>query len=539
MKSWLPAWLRKNPNPELPDLVEDLSAELPFACEHSGGVAVPNRQKILRQLQTSCQRQLLMLRQVLELNSAVVLWSGPEVDQLSLYAFSSQFDHLEPGPFQCGVGVTGVLKEQDVISLAPVRDFSPAIPYYPSNKSVGSFLAIKLRVSASSGCQQDGLGLLCVDRRSADAWSADERELLSEAAEQLTADVAMARQLFVYDRERHAYRRAFDGLRKLNAALGLDSTFSATAAAIKTIVPADFISISLIDADQHRICYVQGENADRLEEQAFPVEQGVVGQVIKYRRTLPDNADYHGTSPVFSSAHLFADYRSLMVVPLLQEDGPVVGAMTVAAKQADMFTLTCREMLELVATQVVIKIQLANSHEQINRLATTDSLTGIANRRAYQCGFEAMLDRARRRSGSLYLILCDIDHFKRINDRFGHPFGDLVLQQIAKLFNRVVRSNDLAARTGGEEFAILLEDSDSDGAWKVAERLRSLVCELELQFGTTPVPVTISLGIAAFPRDADSLEQLVSCADQALYRAKADGRNRTLVWRDSNVPQSA
>jgi diguanylate cyclase (GGDEF)-like protein len=313
----------------------------------------------------------------------------------------------------------------------------------------------------------------------------------------------------------------------------------ATADAIKTIVPADFISLSLVEGELHRIRYVQGDNSEQLADKVFPLGQGMIGQVIKYRRTLPDNADYHGNSPVFSEAHLFADYRSLMLVPLAQENGGVVGVMTVAAKQAEMFTLTCREMLELVATQVAIKIQLANSHEQLNRMATVDELTGIANRRAYQRGFEAMLDRARRQERSLHLILCDIDHFKRINDSFGHPFGDLVLQQIAKLFDRVVRANDLAARVGGEEFAILLEDADHAGAWKVAERLRELVTELELKFGTTSIPVTISLGIAEFPKHADSLEKLVSCADQALYRAKAEGRNRTIVWENAEQKRPA
>jgi diguanylate cyclase (GGDEF)-like protein len=165
-------------------------------------------------------------------------------------------------------------------------------------------------------------------------------------------------------------------------------------------------------------------------------------------------------------------------------------------------------------------------------MATVDELTGIANRRAYHCGFEAMLDRARRRESSLYLVLCDIDYFKRINDRYGHPFGDLVLQQVAKMFHRVVRTNDLAARTGGEEFAILLEDTDLEGAWSVAERLRALVAEQQLPVAGERVSVTISLGIAAFPQDANSMEKLVSCADQALYDAKAKGRNRTVVWQN-------
>jgi len=534
MKSWLPGWMRKNNEPQMPPLVQDSFIELPFACQHSSGVAVPNRQKILRQLHETCLRQLKMLCQALPLNSAVILWSGPQDDQFSLYASSSCFAVLQAGPYRSGVGVTGALKEQDRFALAPLSASSPQIPYYRSHESVGSFMAVKMRVSASPGWQQDGVGMLCVDRESSASWNEAEQQLIADAAEQLTAVVAMARQLFSYDRERHAYRRAFDGLRKLNAALGLESTFAATADAVKTIVTADFISLCLVEGGRLHICYAQGDNAEQLVNQSFPLEQGLVGQVIKYRRTLPDNADYLGTSPVFSEAHLFAEYRSLLIIPLAQENGEVVGAMTVAAERAETFTLTCREMLELVATQVAIKIQLAKSHEQLSRLATIDELTGIANRRAYQRGFEAMIDRARRRDGCLHLILCDIDHFKRINDNFGHPFGDLVLQQIAKLFDRVVRANDLAARTGGEEFAILLEETDCAGARKVAERLRELVEGLQLKFGTTAVPVTISLGIAEFPLDADSLEALASCSDQALYQAKAAGRNQTKVWRQTS-----
>ena len=535
MKSWLSRFLNKSEPVVTCRQQQDEFVDLPFSCEHSGGVAVPNRQKILRHLHESSQRQLVMLRQILDLTSAVVLWSGPAEDQLSMYASASSVESLQKGPYPCGFGITGGLKDHDKLVLAPVSEHSPIIPYYKSHADVGSFMAVKLLVSATSDCQRDGVGLLCVDRRNREPWNEFEHGLITDVAEQLTSNVATARQLFVYDRERHAYRRACDGLRKLNAALGLESTFEATADAIKTIVPADFISISLIENDQHRVRFAQGEKAELLADQAFPVEQGLVGKVIKYRRTLPDNADYQGGSPVFSSAHLFSDYRSLMILPLLQEDGPVVGAMIVAARQQDMFTLTCREMLELVATQVVVKIELAKSHEKLNRLATVDVLTGIANRRSFQCGITAMLERAERREEPLALVFCDIDYFKRINDSYGHPFGDEVLQQVARLFACVVRTNDLAARIGGEEFAILLENTDPAGAWKVAERLRLLVAGLQLQFGSEVAPVTISLGIANYPDDAQTKEQLVNCADQALYQAKSTGRNRTFIWQNSSA----
>ncbi len=506
--------------------------ELPLGPEDSGQAAVPNRQAILTHLHQDCQRQLEMLRLSLQLETAALLWSGPEPDQISLHSYSSTQAHLKQGPYPFGVGVTGVLKGHAELILAPVRENSPAIPYYANNRQTGSFLALRLMIPATEGCRDDGLGILCVDRKKTDNWTDAERKLVVAAAEHLFSSIVLARQLLASDRDRHAYRRAFDGVRKLNSSLGVQSAFEATAEAVRSIVPADFLSIALAEGSQHRIVYAEGENAKTLIKQSFPLDKGLVGQVLKYGRTLPEDADYKGTSPVFSEAHLFADYRSLMIVPLKQEEGPVIGALIVASRQAGSFSRTCREMLELVAAQIAIKLDLAQAHEQINRLATVDSLTGIANRRAYQRGFEAMLDRAKRRSGALYLILCDIDHFKRINDRYGHPVGDEVLRQVASLFDRVVRTVDLAARTGGEEFAILLEDADEGGALKVAERLRCLVEELQIQVQGQRIAATISLGVAAFPQDATSMEKLVSCADKALYRAKEAGRNRSILWRD-------
>ncbi|HEY5674365.1 MAG TPA: sensor domain-containing diguanylate cyclase [Malonomonas sp.] len=532
MKNWISRFVNQAIPQQLSNKDEQSFADLPLASALIGPTAVPNRQSIVTQLQDDCQRQLNQLRLGLKLKTAALLWIGPASDQLGLYACSSHTDRINSGPYQLGVGVTGALKECSELLLAPVRESSPAIPYYRSNKGVGSFMALRLFVPSNDVALVDGFGILCVDRESSECWTIEERHQVELCSELLMSSVSRARQWFICDRDRHAYLRAFHGVRKLNASLGLQSAFAAAAEAIRSVVPADFLAINLVDEEQHRVTYVEGEKAELLANKSFPLGQGVVGQVLKYARTLPENADYHGTSPVFSEAHLFADYRSLMIVPLCQEDGQANGALTVAARQSGVFSRSCREMLELIATQIAIKIDLANSHEQINQLATVDALTGIANRRAYQRGFEAMLDRARRRSGSLYLILCDIDHFKKINDSFGHPVGDEVLRQVSKLFDRVVRAVDLAARTGGEEFAILLEDADEDGAWKVAERLRRLVEGMELIVQGKRVAVSISLGISAFPRDANSIEKLVSCADQALYHAKGAGRNRSVLWNE-------
>ncbi len=137
-------------------------------------------------------------------------------------------------------------------------------------------------------------------------------------------------------------------------------------------------------------------------------------------------------------------------------------------------------MIEMIAAQVAVKLDLARAHDQINEMTLKDSLTGIANRRAFDRALAAMSERALRRHSPYSLILCDIDYFKRINDTCGHPFG---IRSSARLPPNLTgcRSGDLAARIGGEEFAVLVEGADGPGAFEVAERLRADVENLTLK----------------------------------------------------------
>ena len=163
-------------------------------------------------------------------------------------------------------------------------------------------------------------------------------------------------------------------------------------------------------------------------------------------------------------------------------------------------------------------------------MATTDGLTGLANHRAFQNGYDVMLDRAKRTGTPLCLLMGDLDHFKNINDSFGHPFGDHVLQKVAAVLADTVRTVDIAARYGGEEFALLLENCDAEGGHMLAERIREKIQHLDLINEDQPVVVTISTGIAVFPENGTEKPLLVERADRALYQAKREGRNQTVVW---------
>lgn len=179
---------------------------------------------------------------------------------------------------------------------------------------------------------------------------------------------------------------------------------------------------------------------------------------------------------------------------------------------------------------------LKRIEEELRRLATVDELTGLFNRRHFFAAGRRVLERARRDGRPAALLLFDLDHFKRINDHFGHEAGDRVLRAVASRCRRLLRPGDLLARLGGEEFAALLPDTDAVAASRVAERLRRGIARLEVEVGEDVVRPTASIGLALAGGVDGGLEALLAAADRALYRAKAKGRDRVEEATAADLP---
>jgi diguanylate cyclase (GGDEF)-like protein len=166
-------------------------------------------------------------------------------------------------------------------------------------------------------------------------------------------------------------------------------------------------------------------------------------------------------------------------------------------------------------------------HEEIYRLMTFDGLTRVFNKRSFEEALQREVSRSQRYQRHLSLVLFDIDHFKRINDTRGHLAGDAVLRQLASLVVANVRREDIFARVGGEEFALLLPEVAGEGARTVAEKIRALVQRSTFRFEEQPIPVTASFGVASFePESSLAPADLYRIADERLYQAKGSGRNR-------------
>jgi diguanylate cyclase (GGDEF)-like protein len=187
------------------------------------------------------------------------------------------------------------------------------------------------------------------------------------------------------------------------------------------------------------------------------------------------------------------------------------------------------QMVSVVAaTLALFWIEVRRMGAALERIAYTDALTGVPNRRAVLARFQEELARAARRRQQLALVLFDVDHFKKINDGYGHLAGDAALQHVARQLNAARRGEDVLGRLGGEEFVLLLTDSSGDQPREAAERLRGQVAASPLSHAGRSFGVTLSGGVAVYPGDGRDWDQLFSVADQRLYAAKQAGRNRVV-----------
>jgi diguanylate cyclase (GGDEF)-like protein len=189
------------------------------------------------------------------------------------------------------------------------------------------------------------------------------------------------------------------------------------------------------------------------------------------------------------------------------------------------------ELAELGKTFNAMADKLARSQAMLRELSTRDSLTGLINHREFHRQLTEEVERSRRYGRPFSLLMLDIDHFKTINDTYGHLAGDKALRALAALIRGEVRPTDLAARYGGEEFALVLPETAAPGALTLAERLRARVAGHAIALtADQTISLTVSIGLASFPEDKDAVQKLVSAADQALYVAKSGGRNRVCRW---------
>jgi diguanylate cyclase (GGDEF)-like protein len=269
-----------------------------------------------------------------------------------------------------------------------------------------------------------------------------------------------------------------------------------------------------------------GEGAERLRELRFPDNSSLTAMVVKNRHYLPYRGEFDAhNQAVFTRSERLQGMHSVLILPLCVRD-TVIGTLVLAARRAGAFPLDVRPALQLLANQLAVSLGNVASVARLEELATTDGLTGCFNKRHFTEELGHRLHAAQRFGRKVSLVIVDIDHFKSVNDKYGHHIGDVVIRELGQILRRLRRGSDLVARFGGEEFCVLCDQTAAESAGQLAERIRVELGQTTFDTELGPLQVTCSLGVATYPEHAASQDKLFEAADRALYAAKHAGRNQ-------------
>ena len=298
---------------------------------------------------------------------------------------------------------------------------------------------------------------------------------------------------------------------------------------LPSILSIHFFTLFLYDKDK-RMLNLMCHNRPDIESSfslslssSLIMESAVLsGQYILGQR-FKDSKYYRGSNNKFFKKDFF------VTIPLKIEK-EIVGVLNINDGEQDSFEESSLEMVLDISDFISMSVSNAILYEQTKQLAVTDGLTGISNRPNMEQALQNEFERSMRYGAPLSVVLLDVDHFKGVNDTYGHQKGDEILVAVASLLKKVCRTNDIAARYGGEEFLMILPQSNAQGAFKIAERVREEMMKLSFTGNETNFSVTTSCGVVELDRDfIKNTDQLIAMADHALYDAKTGGRNKTII----------
>lgn len=326
-----------------------------------------------------------------------------------------------------------------------------------------------------------------------------------------------------------------------------------------SVMEAERSSLYLVDQEKGEMWAKIAQGVETTEIR-FPIGTGIAGTVGRTGEiiNIPDAYQDPRFNPEFDRRTGFRT-RSILCLPLRNMQGRIIGAVQVLNKREGSFTDDDVALLTALASQAAIALENADLYtrlrdlnakleekveertadlvaanerlsvlnKELEQLSITDSLTQIFNRRFFMERIRQETKRVHRYGSSVSLLMMDIDHFKKVNDTYGHLAGDVVLAGVAGIIKQRLRETDVLARYGGEEFVLLATPMEMNGAVALAERIRALVEASEIPYDGKRIRVTISIGVSSWePTLKDNFEELVRLADDALYGAKEEGRNR-------------
>lgn len=456
-------------------------------------------------------RQILsIVRDYFRVSRAAVLLVNPETNE---YSLGSQIGGFQTDfSMATGNGVIGqAARRKRPLYVADVS----RNPHYVANfADTKSELAIPLMV------RDQVVGVLDIQSDELDYFNTEALDLLTLFSTQASIAIENAR-LYSLEQRRSAQLEAINAIaRQTTALLNLDELLSTVCGLVLDYFQVDEVAVLVSEDDQLVIRSFKGKLTPCLPKGSpVPSGAGLAARALESGKPVIENE----VVLVRNYVATFVETRAEVCVPLIFQ-GERLGVLALESATPNRFNREDVHALEAVADICSAALQNAHYVDKVKKLAYLDGLTGIYNRRHFELQINSELERASRYETHFSVIMIDIDHFKKLNDEFGHLLGDEVLRQVSSLFQQQLRKVDVVCRYGGEEFAIIIPQTTGSNAVNTAEKLRRKI-ESYL-FPGVPKRVTISAGVAEYPIHGKTRDELVAAADAALYAAKQEGRNQ-------------
>ncbi len=403
--------------------------------------------------------------------------------------------------------------------------------YYTTNEMILSILVVPIISD-----RKELLGALAIDSKDKNAFKEQHKELLKRFSALAAALITNVRMRLYQERAAKNFQTFYEASQQLGASLNSDAVTAVLFDMIGRAIPfARLVAVSFDpDRQSGAIVRVGGAAAELREGITFGINDGLYSTVCKTGEPISigdfqayQNHYYRFTPNEPQNQHI----RSLIIAPVLDEKGVCRVAISAESATPNQYLGEIEQIVWTLTGNASVAFQRAQLYQKMERLATTDGLTQLCNHRFFQETLAREVERCERYGRYVSLLLMDIDHFKSFNDTYGHPIGDLVLKEISQCIRRAIRANDFPARYGGEEFAVIIPETNQQGAMAVAERIRSTVESHTVQSEKGDLHITLSIGCASIPDNAQTQPALIEAADNALYYSKEHGRNRTTLYK--------
>jgi len=436
-----------------------------------------------------------------------------------------------------GLGVIGQVASENRLFMSGDLSLYQSNEYtcYVQDEGVASILAVPIAAEGS----KEVLGVLAIDSINKNAFTDHDKELMRRFSIIAAALIENIRMNLTLEQSANTNRVFYEASHNFSIALKMDEIFNVLMAVVPKIIPScGRLIVVLHDPGKNALRFhiIAGDKGELSEGMEFSPSSGGMYSWAFNKTALVNISDIQAQKSyrfIPEETPCPQTTRSLLVIPITGENHKCIGLFSVESGTPGLFNKEIEQRLTTLIENASVAITRSQLYMKMEKLATTDGLTGLNNHRTFQEIMARELERAKRHSRPLSLLLTDIDHFKSFNDTYGHPVGDLVLREISGCIRSSLRVSDFPARYGGEEFAVVLPETDEQGAMITAEKIRQTVENRIIESGSNKLRVTISIGCVTYPTYGTTQQEIIDCSDKALYASKKSGRNRVTMYNPS------